>query len=76
MIEFELPKEHPFVVCLDDMLKWLLASEVPNRIVGQADRRDLSEEKLNDRIENNSANYCRFARFEHDDGYDFSDIFY
>jgi len=74
MIEFELPKEHPLIICLDDMLAWLLASEVPNRIVGQADRRDLSEEKLNDRIENNSANYCRFARFEHADGYDFSDI--
>ncbi len=74
MITFELPKDHPLVACLDDMLIWLLASEVPNRIVGQADKCDLSEEKLNDRIENNSANYCRFARFESDDGYNFDDI--
>jgi hypothetical protein len=74
MIEFELPEDHPFIACLNDMLSWLRASEVPNNIVGEPKNCDLSEEKLYDRIENNCANYCRFARFSDQHGYDFTDI--
>jgi hypothetical protein len=74
MIEFELSEDHPFVISLNDMLTWLRTSDVPNRVVGQSDQYDLSEDRLNDRIENNSANYCRFARFADCDGYNFDKI--
>lgn len=74
MIEFELPNDHPFVVCLDDMLAWLRTSDVPDRLVGEAHKQNLTEDHLNDRIENNSQNYCRMARFEYHEGYNFDDI--
>jgi hypothetical protein len=74
MIEFELPKEHPFIACLDDMLAWLRTSDIPNKIVGDPNQCDLSEEKLNDRIKNNTANFCRFSRFGGDDAYNFEEI--
>jgi len=70
MIEFELPTDHPFVKCLDDMLAWLRTSDVPDRVVGELHKQNLTEAHLIDRIENNSPNYCRMARFENHDGYD------
>ncbi len=74
MIEFELQNNHPFITCLNDMLVWLRNSDIESKITGMVDRRWLDESHLNDRIENNSANYCRMARFGNNNEYNFDDI--
>jgi hypothetical protein len=74
MIEFELSPDHPFVLSLNKMLNWVKTSDVPNKVVGDANNEDLSEERLLDRINNKTPNYCRMSRFDHHKGFDFSVI--
>jgi hypothetical protein len=73
MIEFDLPEEHPLVKSLEEMLLWLRGSDIESRIVGDASRCDLSDECLQTRIEQNTANHCRMARFQEED-FDFGDV--
>ena len=74
MIEFELPSNHPLIVSLDKMLTWVRKSNVPSRLVGDPNQCVLTEERLNERIEKNVANYCRMARFDSHEEFDFSDV--
>lgn len=74
MIEFSLPDDHPLVISLEKMMGWLRGSDIESRVVGDASHCDLSLECLQTRIEQNTANYCRMARFTDEDDFDFSDV--
>ncbi len=74
MIIFQLPETHPFIQNLNDMIKWVKSSDVPNSISGDPSKEDLTEKGLNDRMNNNSINGCRTARFDRHKGFDFTKI--
>lgn len=71
--EFSLEPDHPFIACLDKMLKWVRSSDVPNNVVGEP-QSDLSEEYLQRRINDEIPNKCCMSRFDHHTDFDFSDI--
>ena len=56
------------------MLSWVRSSDVPNKMGGDPDLCDLSDECLQDRIDQKFPNRCWMSRFDHHVGYDFSNV--
>lgn len=75
--EVGLPDEHPLIVSLNEMVKWVKSSDVLSLIRGRlVNDNDLSDERLCDKIENNIGclGDSHTARFDFRKDFDFSDM--
>lgn len=73
--EFELLKDHPFVLHLYEMLKWLKNSDVSSRVHGNERDDQWGKELLTGRMNGTiKCSKAHMARFGKEDGYDFEYI--